>query len=107
MEYSQEAILIVWGGSLAVGVVVIIVVALLLKLILGTALKIEHAAGEIWIQGKMVANNTIHIPIFLATTNRIAGEILGNAVEVYKGAKIVETHIEGCPGCPACILSKN
>lgn len=107
MDYSQEAILTVWGGSLIIGVVVIVVVAMLLRLILGTALKIEHAAGEIWIQGKMVANNTIHIPIFLATTNRVAGDILGNAQEVYKGAKIVETHIEGCPGCPACMLSKN
>ncbi len=107
MDYSQEAILIVWGGSLLIGVVVIVVVALLLRLILGTARKIEWGAGKIWIEGKMVANNTIHIPIFLATTNRVAGEILGNAQEVYKGAKIVETHIEGCPGCPACILSKS
>jgi len=107
MEYSQEAIVTVWGGSLIIGVVVIVVVAILLRLILKTALKIESAAGEIWIQGKMVANNTIHIPIFLATTNRVAGEILANAQQIYKGAKIVETHIEGCPGCPACILSKN
>lgn len=107
MEYSQEAVLIVWGGSLVIGVVVIVVVAILLRLILGTALKIEHAAGIIWIEGKMVANNTIHIPIFLVTTNRAAGEILANAQQIYTGAKIVETHIEGCPGCPACILSKN
>ena len=107
MEYSQEAILTVWGGSLIIGVVVIIVVALLLRLILGTAKKIEWGAGQIWIEGKMVANNTIHIPILLATTNRVAGEILGNAQSVHKGAKIVEAHIEGCPGCPACILSKS
>lgn len=107
MEYSQEAVLVVWGGSLVIGVVVILVVALLLRLILGTAKKIEWGAGQIWIEGKMVANNTIHIPIFLATTNRVAGEILANAQQIYKGAKVVETHIEGCPGCPACILSKN
>ena len=107
MEYSNEAITTVWGVSLVIGVVVIIVVALLLRLILKTALKIESAAGEIWTQGKLVANNTIQIPLFLSTTNLVAGEILGNAQEIYKQAKVVESHIEGCPGCPACLLSKN
>ena len=107
MDYSNEAITTVWGGSLAIGVVVIIVVALLLRLILNTALKIENAAGEIWTQGKLVANNTIQIPLFLSTTNQVAGEILGNAQEIYKQAQVVESHIEGCPGCPACMLSKN
>ena len=106
MDYSNEAITTVWGGSLAIGVVVIIVVALLLRLILKTALKIESAAGEIWTQGKLVANNTIHIPLFLSTTNNVAGQILGNAQEIYKQAKVVEGHIEGCLGCPACILEK-
>ena len=106
MAYSNEAISTVWGVSLLIGAVVIVVVALLLRLILNTALKIESAAGEIWTQGKLVANNTIHIPIFLSTTNNVAGQILGNAQEIYKGAKVVEGHIEGCPGCPACLLSK-
>ena len=106
MEYSNEAISTVWGVSLLIGAVVIVVVALLLRLILNTALKIESAAGEIWTQGKLVANNTIHIPIFLSTTNNVAGQILGNAQEIYKQAKVVEGHIEGCPGCPACLLSK-
>lgn len=106
MDYSNEAITTVWGVSLVIGVVVIIVVALLLRLILNTALKIDTAANEIWTQGKLVANNTIHIPIFLSTTNHVAGEILGNAQEIYKQAKVVESHIEGCPGCPACMLSK-
>jgi hypothetical protein len=107
MYYSNEAITTVWGGSLAIGVVVIIVVALLLRLIIKTALKIESAASEIWTQGKLVANNTIQIPLFLSTTNQVAGEILGNAQEIYKQAQVVESHIEGCPGCPACMLSKN
>lgn len=106
MDYSNEAITTVWGVSLVIGVVVIIVVALLLRLILNTALKIDTAANEIWTQGKLVANNTIHIPIFLSTTNNVAGQILGNAQEIYKQAKVVESHIEGCPGCPACMLSK-
>ena len=106
MAYSNEAISTVWGVSLLIGAVVIVVVALLLRLILNTALKIESAAGEIWTQGKLVANNTIHIPIFLSTTNNVAGQILDNAQEIYKGAKVVESHIQGCPGCPTCLLSK-
>ena len=106
MAYSNEEISTVWGVSLLIGAVVIVVVALLLRLILNTALKIESAASEIWTQGKLVANNTIHIPIFLSTTNNVAGQILGNAQEIYKQAKVVEGHIEGCPGCPACLLSK-
>ena len=106
MAYSNDAISTVWGVSLLIGAVVIVVVALLLRLILNTALKIESAAGEIWTQGKLVANNTIHIPIFLSTTNNVAGQILDNAQEIYKGAKVVESHIQGCPGCPTCLLSK-
>ena len=107
MDYSNEAIQTVWGGSLFIGVVVIVVVALHLRLIRNTALKIQSAAEDIWTQGKLVANNTIHIPIFLSTTNNVASQILGNAQDIYKGAKIVESHIQGCSGCPACILSKN
>ena len=107
MDYSNEAIQTVWGGSLFIGVVVIVVVALLLRLIRNTALKIQSAAEDIWTQGKLVANNTIHIPIFLSTTNNVASQILDNAQEIYKQAKVVEGHIEGCPGCPACLLSKN
>ncbi len=106
MEYSEQAIIIVWGGSLLVGVVVIVVVAILLGQIGKTAKQIEGGASAIWTQGKLVANNTIHIPIFLSTTNRVAGEILGTAVKILNGAKVVETHIEGCPGCPDCLLSK-
>lgn len=105
MEYSQDAIIKVWSISLIIGVVVIIVVAFLLRLILNTALKIETAAGEIWTQGKMVANNTIHIPLFLSTTNQVATKILTNAVGILNDAKIVESHINGCPGCPDCVLS--
>lgn len=107
MQYSQEAVLTVWGGSLIIGLVVIIVVAVLLRHILLTAKKIEPAAAEIWTQGKLVANNTIHIPIFLDTTNRVASSILDNAGGIYTAAKSVESHISGCPGCPACLLSKS
>jgi len=104
MEYSNEAILTVWGGSLLIALVVVVVVAILLRLIIRTASKIDTAAGEIWTQGKLVANNTIQIPLFLATTNQVGKEILGSAVHILQGAQKVEKHIEGCPGCPDCVL---
>ena len=100
----MDAITIVWGVSLIVGLVVIGVVAILLGLIKNTAAKIDVAAGEIWTQGKLTANNTIQIPLFLSTTNRVVAKIYDSAVNIVGGAKAIQQHAEGCPGCPNCIL---
>lgn len=104
MDYSIEAITMVWGVSLIIGVVVIIVVAVLLHMIRNTARDIEGGASAIWTQGKLVANNTIHIPTLLGTTNAVADQILDNAVSVLGNAKEIVGHIDGCPGCPDCVL---
>jgi len=82
-----------------------VVVALLLTLVLRTARSILGVAGEIWTTGKLVANNTIHIPL-LVETNRLAGNILNTAQQIVAGADAIEQHAEGCPGCPACVLSR-
>ena len=100
----MDAITIVWGVSLIIGLVVIGVVAILLGLIKNTAAKIDVAAGEIWTQGKLTANNTIQIPLFLSTTNRVVAKISDSAVTIVGGAKAIQQHAEGCPGCPNCIL---
>ncbi|MDA8707706.1 hypothetical protein N9I77_02610 [Cyclobacteriaceae bacterium] len=100
----MDAITIVWGVSLIIGLVVIGVVAILLGLIKNTAAKIDVAAGEIWTQGKLTANNTIQIPLFLSTTNRVVAKIYDSAVNIVGGAKAIQQHAEGCPGCPNCIL---
>ena len=100
----MDAITIVWGVSLIIGLVVIGVVAILLGLIKNTAAKIDVAAGEIWTQGKLTANNTIQIPLFLSTTNRVVAKIYDSAVNIVVGAKAIQQHAEGCPGCPNCIL---
>jgi hypothetical protein len=100
----MDTITIVWGVSLIIGVVVIGVVAILLGLIKNTAAKIDVAAGEIWTQGKLTANNTIQIPLFLFTTNRVVAKIYDSAVNIVGGAKAIQQHAEGCPGCPNCIL---
>jgi hypothetical protein len=73
------------------------VVAILLTLILRTGLNILKVAADIWTMGKLVANNTIHIPL-LGDTNRLAGEILGTAVQIVGGAQAIEQHASGCPG---------
>lgn len=100
----MDDILIIWGISLIIGLVVIGVVAFLLHLIKSTAQKIDVAAAEIWTQGKLTANNTIQIPLFLKTTNAVVGEIYQSAGNIVEGAAAIQQHAEGCPGCPACIL---
>lgn len=96
-----------WVISLVLGLVVIGVVALLLHLVKRTAVKIDDAAAQIWTQGKLTANNTIHIPLFLTKTNQVTGKILNSAVAIVSGSKAIKQHIEGCPGCPACILQNS
>lgn len=100
----MDAITIIWGISLIIGLVVIGVVAFLLRLIKNTAKEIDTAASRIWTQGKLTANNTIQIPLFLTTTNRVVGQIFKSAVNIIGGAAAIQQHAEGCPGCPGCIL---
>lgn len=96
-----------WIISLVIGIVVIGVVAFLLSLVKKTAVKIDDTAADIWTQGKLTANNTIHIPLFLTKTNQVAGKILKAAVAIVGGSKAITQHIEGCPGCPHCILQSS
>ena len=93
-----------WILSLIIGLVVIGVVGFLLHLIKSTAKDIDTAAAQIWTQGKLTANNTIQIPIFLSKTNQLVKNIYGTAVNIIKGSDAIKQHAEGCPGCPACVL---
>ena len=100
----MDTLSIIWLISLIIGLVVIGVVAFLLQLIKNTAKSINEAAGDIWTQGKLTANNTIQIPLFLSTTNKVVGQIYKSAVNIIGGAEAIKQHAEGCPGCPNCIL---
>jgi len=100
----MDAVTIIWGISLVIGLVVIGVVAFLLSLIKKAAADIDVAAGKIWTQGKLTANNTIQIPLFLSTTNQVASKIYQTAVKIVEGTAAIQQHAEGCPGCPDCIL---
>lgn len=102
---TPETVYNVWWISIAVLLVVTAVVAVLLRMVLRTARHIEQVAGEIWTIGKLVANNTVHIPL-LVETNRYAGAILETSQQIEAGAGAIEQHAEGCPGCPACVLSR-
>ena len=103
---SAEAVKNVWIISLGLGLVVTIVVAILLIMIRNTARKILSGVQRIWTEGKLVANNTIQIPIYLSVTNQVASNIYSTAVKIVDGAKAIEQHAVKCPGCPACVLEK-
>lgn len=103
---SEEAITQVWIICLVLGFVVTIVVAILLILIRNTARKILDGVLKIWTEGKLVANNTIQIPIYLTVTNQVVSKIYDTAVKIIGGAAAIEKHASHCPGCPACILNQ-
>ena len=75
---NEGTVFTLWWVTAVLLLVVTTIVALLLTLVLRTARSIEYVAGDIWTMGKLVANNTIHIPQ-LIETNRYAGKILETA----------------------------
>ena len=94
---TDTALYTVWIGSLALGVVVILVLAFLLGRILSTARDIDRGAAGIWAAGQRIANNTVHIPL-LSTTNRVVTGILVRAAGINEAAEQIEVHASGCPG---------
>ena len=102
---SAHAMQVVWWSSLALGVVVSAVVATLLWLIQHTALTIDGRVSRLWDTGQRVANNTVHVPA-LVKTSEVAGQILAVALRIDAGAAAIETHAKGCPGCPHCMLGR-
>ena len=64
-----------WRISLGFGLAVIGAVALLLSALAATVARIEAGAAEIWRIGKLIANNTVHVPL-LVRTNQVVAEIL-------------------------------
>ncbi len=75
---SIQTVVQYWRMTLAIGLAVIGAVAFLLNLLARTAEQIEAGVAEIWRIGKLLANNTVHIPL-LVRTNQLAGAILAKA----------------------------
>ena len=103
LQAPEQALQFIWWTSLLLGLVVSGVVALLLWLIHQGAATINARVARIWDVGQRVANNTVHIPA-LYKTNDVAGQILSTALRINAGAAAIESHAQGCPGCPACML---
>lgn len=99
----EQAMQFVWWTSLALGLVVSAVVALLLWFVYRGAATIDGLVARIWDAGQRVANNTVHVPT-LFKTNEVAADILATAVRIDAGAAAIEAHATGCPGCPGCML---
>lgn len=93
---TLETVTTIWWISIVLLLVVTGVVALLLALVLRTGRAILSVVQEIWTTGKMVANNTIHIPL-LGETNRLAGGILATAGKIVEGAAAIEKAAKKLP----------
>lgn len=91
-----------WWASLAFGLVVTLVVALLLYLLYREATRIDTVVADIWEAGQRVANNTIHIPA-LYKTDAAVQAILSTAGSIAQGTGAIQAHAKGCPGCPQCM----
>jgi hypothetical protein len=89
-----------WWLVLAIGLVVIAVVALLLVLIVQAANRIDHQAALIWTAGKNIAANTVQI-WQLQQTNATAGQILATAQTIAEVAESIDGRLERLPGALA------
>ncbi len=93
-QVSASTIQTYWWISLGLGLVVTIVVAILLTILARTAEQIRAGTAEIWRVGKLIANNTVHIPL-LVRTNQIAGGILTAASGIAVATGRIEQTVTG------------
>ena len=93
-QVSAGTIQTFWWISLALGLVVTIVVAILLAILARTAEQIQAGTAEIWRVGKLIANNTVHIPL-LIRTNQVAAGILTAAGGIAAATGRIERTVTG------------
>ncbi len=99
MSGQATALLLI---SLVLGVVVTLVVSLLLNAILRTARGIDAGAAQVWVVGKLVARNTVHIPA-LIQTNQMVADIAEGVGTILLAVQRIAAHAGRCPGCPTCL----
>jgi hypothetical protein len=85
-----------WWLSLAAFAAVVVVVAALLGLIVGTAKRIDRHAGAIWVVGKQIAGNTVSIWL-LEQTNEQVGKLIEETRALGRVADGIATKL-GRPG---------
>ena len=81
-----------WWLTLAIGAVVILIVAVLLIAIVAAANRIDRHAADIWAAGKDIASNTIQI-WQLQKTNATAEQILQTAQAIAEGAGSIHARL--------------
>ena len=69
-------------------------VAALLEILARTAEQIERGVAEIWRVGKLIANNTVHIPL-LVRTNQIVADIARAADGIARAAARIQHTVGG------------
>lgn len=85
-----------WYLILAVGILVVAVVAAMLTIILVSVRRIERAAGDIWVVGKQIAANTT-VLWQLTKTNATATAIKGVALDIAAGAGSIDDRLAKLP----------
>ncbi len=91
---SQNVVVRCWKISLGIGLVVIGAVALLLSALTATVARIEAGAAEIWRVGKLIANNTVHVPL-LVRTNQVVADILPAADGIARATERIQRAVGG------------
>lgn len=86
-----------WSITLAVGAVVVGVVGFLLNILARTAAQIDDGTAEVWRVGKLIANNTVHVPL-LVRTNQLAGEILKSSEGIAGATTRIGKAVNATPG---------
>ncbi len=92
----DSTIALYWRITVALGAVVVGVVALLLTILTRTAEQIDDGAAEVWTVGKLIANNTVHIPL-LARTNQVAADILTASEGIASATARIQSTVTGEP----------
>jgi len=92
----------IWWASLGIFLVVLLVVAALLQLVLGSARRIESGVADIWTVGKLIARNTVQIAT-LERINQLAGGVVTAAGGIDGALESIADHAAECPGCPDCV----
>ncbi len=91
---SAHTIVRSWRISLGIGLAVIGAVALLLGTLAAIVARIETGAAEIWRVGKLIANNTVHVPL-LVRTNQVVAEILPAADGIARATVRIQRAVDG------------
>ena len=93
-QLPEDTVTRYWWISLLTGGVVIGAVALLLTILVRTVEQIQEGVAQIWQVGKLIANNTVHIPL-LAHTNLLVGQIHESAGGIVQSTERIERAAAG------------